>query len=234
MWEYLTGTTCYGNTFTNVTRYSKIDHPMYLKVSPECTYYCIGGDQTGSNSLSGWQLPDVALVILEVEPLIAQIENSSNAPKVNNGDDVMTLKQRLSAKYTFHINDCMASYDYGDNVHSERWVCIAVHECTGEYSKTFKFPDKLKVTEPPYCARDIADPDCEVPKSLWRVDNAQRLRKHCEPIPGHVHPLARAGSGMGPSDNPNLISSWEGATPRPTKIGGAIRHPKLEWIDTGY
>ena len=120
MWEYLTGTTCYGNTFTNVTQYSKIDHPMYLKVSPECTYYCIGGDQTGSNSLSGWQLPDVALVILEVEPLIAQIENSSNAPKVNNGDDVMTLKQRLSAKYTLHINDCMASYDYGDNIHSER------------------------------------------------------------------------------------------------------------------
>ena len=63
MWNRLTGTPCYGNTFTNITQYSKLERPMYLKVSPECTFYCIGGDQTGSVSLTGWQLPDVALVI---------------------------------------------------------------------------------------------------------------------------------------------------------------------------
>ena len=234
MWKHLTGTPCYGNTFTNITRYSKLERPIYLKVSPECTYYSIGGGQSGSNSLTGWQLPDVALVILEIEPLIAQIENSSNAPNVNNGDDVMTLKQRLSIKYTLHINDNMSSYDYGDNIHSERWICIAIHESLGEYAKTYTFPKGIQVTEPPYCARDIAEPDSDVPATLWRKDNTERYQYRMKVVPGQVHPLARAGPGMGPSGNPNLISSWEGATPRPTTTGGAIRHPKLSWIDRGY
>ena len=67
MWHHLTGTPCYGNTFANITKYSKLKHPIYLKVSPECTYYCVGGAQTGSNSLTGWQLPDISVVILEIE-----------------------------------------------------------------------------------------------------------------------------------------------------------------------
>jgi site-specific DNA-cytosine methylase len=234
MWKHLTGTTCYGNTFTNMTQYSKLERPMYLKVSPECTYYCIGGAQTGSNSLTGWQLPDIAMVILEIEPLVVQIENSSNAPNVNNGDDVMMLKQRLSAKYKLYINGSMQSYDYGDNIHSERWVCIAIHERMGDYSNNFRFPEKLKLDDPPYCARDIADCDENVPAHLWRKDNTQRTPYQCKPRPGLVHTLARAGPGMGPANNPNLITSWEGATPRPTTTGGAIRHPKLDWTDEGY
>jgi len=207
---------------------------MYLKVSPECTYYCIGGHQTGSESLTGWQLPDIAIVILEIEPLVAQIENSSNAPNVNSGNDVQTLKNRLSTKYTLHINECMSSYDYGDNVHSERWICIAIHESMGQASQDFQFPEKLEVTSPPYCARDIAEPDSDVPGHLWRRDNTERVQWQTNPKPGHVHSIARAGTGMGSSRNPNLVSSWEGSTPRPTTTGGAIRHPKLTWKDTGY
>ena len=233
MWSELTGTQSMGNTFTNITQYTKIEKPMYLKVSPECTYYCIGGAKTGSNSLTGWQLPDIALVILEIQPLIAQIENSSNAPNVNDGKDVLTLKQRLSTKYTLHISDNTSSYDYGDNVHSERWICIAIHNDMGTYAQTYKFPEKIPLTQPPYCARDIADPDDEVPNELWRKDNTIRFRTRKEPKPGQIHALASAGSGMGPSNNPNLITSWEGATPRPTTYGGAIRHPKLNWIDHG-
>ena len=234
MWYHLTGTTCYGNTFANITQYSKLEKPMYLKVSPECTYYCVGGAQTGSNSLTGWQLPDVSLVILEIEPLIVQIENSSNAPNVNSGIDVMTLKQRLSSKYVLHIKDQVSSYDYGDNVHSSRWICIGIHKRMGEFASSYTFPNKLEITQPAYCARDIADPDESVPPSLWRKDNTSRLGQQIEPIPGEVHSIARAGPGMGSSWNPNLVSSWDGATPRPTTYGGAIRHPKLSWVDYGY
>ena len=68
MWKYLTRTPCYGNTFANITQYSKLEHPIYLKVSPECTFYCVGGDQTGSMSLSGWQLPDIALIGTDISP----------------------------------------------------------------------------------------------------------------------------------------------------------------------
>ena len=233
MWCDLTGTMSMGNTFTNVTQYSKLERPIYLKVSPECTYYCIGGPKTGSKSLTGWQLPDIAIVILEIEPLIAQIENSSNAPNVGDGKDVMTLKERLSNTYTLHISEKTLSYDYGDNVHSERWICIAIHNRMGEYAQNFKFPEKVPVTQPPYCARDIADPDNEVPPELWRKDDSKRFRTVKDPIPGQVHALATAGPGMGPSNNPNLTSSWEGASGRPTTYGGAIKHPRLDWIDYG-
>jgi len=222
MWQCLTGTPCYGNTFTNVTQYQKLEKPMYMKVSTECTYYCVGGLQTGSNSLSGWQLPDVALVILEVEPLMVQIENSSNAPNVNMGLDVETLLERLSSKYNFHINPEIKSYDYGDNVHSKRWICIGIHKKMGSFSEKYTFPEKLEVAQPPYCARDIADPDESIPISLWRKDNTYRLGTTSQPSPGNVHAIARSGPGMGASSNPNLVTSWDGATPRPTTYGGAI------------
>ena len=144
----------------------------------------------------------------------------------------MTLKQRLSSKYTLHIKDHITSYEYGDNVHSVRWICIGIHERMGEYASTYTFPIKLELTQPPYCARDIADPDESISPSLWRKDNTSRLESQT-PIPGEIHPLARAGPGMGPSFNPNLVTSWDGATPRPTTYGGAIRHPKLSWVDYG-
>ncbi len=233
MWHHLTGTPCYGNTFANITQYAKLEHPIYLKVSPECTYYCVGGAQTGSNSLTGWQLPDISVVILEIEPLIVQIENSSNAPNVNLGHDVMTLKQRLSDRYVLHIRDQVSSYDYGDNIHSRRWICIGLHKRMGDHASSYIFPNKIKLTQPPYCARDIADPDESIPPSLWRKDNTSRSRSQSQPIPGEVHPLARAGPGMGSSWKPNLVTSWDGATPRPTTYGGAIRHPKLNWVDYG-
>ena len=209
MWNKLTGTTCYGNTFSNITQYSKLEHPLYIKVSPECTYYCIGGAQTGSVSLTGWQLPDISMVILEIKPLIVQIENSSNAPNVNFGNDVATLIERLSTEYILHINEAMSSYDYGDNVHSHRWICIGVNKCMGEYAETYSFPEKLEVTEPFYCARDIAEPDDSIDKMLWRKDNTSRLYNQVEPKPGEVHQIARAGTGMGSSWNPNSVTSWE-------------------------
>jgi site-specific DNA-cytosine methylase len=233
MWYHLTGTTCYGNTFSNITQYSKLEHPTYLKVSPECTYYCIGGAQTGSKSLTGWQLPDIAVVILEIKPLVVQIENSSNAPNVNFGEDVETLITRLSDHYILHINEAISSYDYGDNVHSHRWICIGINKSMGEYAKTYKFPERLEVSNPPYCARDIAEPDDSIDSILWRKDNTSRVDNQKAPIPGEVHQIARAGTGMGSSWNPNLVTSWEGATPRPTTYGGAIRHPKLTWKDYG-
>ena len=203
---------------------------MYLKVSPECQNYSIKGNQAGSLGLTGWQLPDIAIIILEIEPLMIQIENSSNVVNVNNGEEIARLKQQLSHKYVLHFKTTMKSYDYGDNVHSHRFVCIGCHINMGTLAHEYKFPDAVPVTDPPYCARDIADPDTLVPRRYWQQDNTKRLPELRNVIPGNPHYIASAGKDMGPPECPNKISSWEGATPRPTKLGGGIRHPKLSWI----
>ena len=76
---------------------------MYVTVSPECMDYSVAGKQAGSDGMTGWQLPDVALVLLEIEPMMLRIENSSNAPQVLNGKDILTLKQgyQPNMSYTF-------------------------------------------------------------------------------------------------------------------------------------
>ena len=236
MWRHVTGTQCYGNTFSNVTQYKKLVRPMYVTVSPECTYYSVGGSQTGGVSLTGWQLPDIAIVLLEIEPLVFRIENSSNAPYVNDGEEIAVLKQRLACRYTLHIMPDAKSYEFGDVVHRERWICIGFHQVMQKHSNSYKFPVKLNRTQPPYCSRDIADPEDLVPKNYWRPDNTggHRIQINGIPDPGDVYPLASAGVGMGPPDNVNLISSWDGAFSTPTAIGGAGRRPKIGWHDKGY
>ena len=233
MWHDLTGTTCYGNTFVNVTQYRNLPKPMYVTVSPECTDFCIAGKQVGSDGLTGWQLPDIAIVLLEIEPLMLRIENSSNAPQVLNGKDVLTLKTRLSSKYVLHIYPEVHSYDYGDCVHSIRWICIGCHHRMGNYAYNYNFASAVEAPTPPYCVRDIADPEHMVPLSYWRpATDTDRRVNYKTPEPGQVHRLASAGVGMGIPNMVNTVSSWDGALPRPTTYGGAGRHPRLLWKDT--
>ena len=198
MWCDLTNTKCYGNTFVNVTQYANLTKPMYVTVSPECIDYSVAGKQAGSDGMTGWQLPDVALVLLEIEPMMLRIENSSNAPQVLNGKDILTLKTRLSTKYVLHIFPEVHSYNYGDCVHSVRWICIGCHHKMGSYAYTYQFASETPLSTPPYCIRDIADPDDSVPLTQWRKASVTDRRvTYYPPKAGQVHRLASAGMGMG-------------------------------------
>jgi len=72
----------------------------------------------------------------------------------------------------------------------------------GDYAETYSFPEKLEVTNPFYCARDIAEPDDSIDKMLWRKDNTSRVYYQDTPRPGEVHQIARAELGWDPHGTP--------------------------------
>ena len=92
----------------------------------------------------------------------------------------------------------------------------------GNYAYDYNFASAVEVSTPPYCVRDIADPEHMVPISYWRsATDTDRRVNYKTPEPGQVHRLASAGVGMGIPDMVNTVSSWDGALPRPTTYGGA-------------
>ena len=205
-----------------------------MTAGPPCTFFCVGGHQTGDFSETGWMFADTALIILLVLPLVFRVEQSGNVTEVNAGEEVNKFKQALQTRYVLH-SITLECWDHGDNVHRSRWFCIGFLIEMGQIARDFEHPDlEINVNdETPYCGRDIALPDENVPTKFWRKDDTQRIRQHHQISGGNIQRLARAADGMGPPDNPNLVTSWDGATPGPTALKGGVRRPKLNWRNYG-
>ena len=231
MWIDFTNTPCYGNTFSKMTSYKYLAKPMYMTAGPPCTFFCVGGDQLGDDSETGWMFADTALIFLMIMPLVFRVEQSGNVINVNDGEEVNKFRAALEQYYVLHIK-IIECWDLGDNVHRSRWFCVGFLRNMGAAAINFKHPNAINGDITPYCARDIALPDADVPRTFWRKDNTDRLSQ-TQPEPGQIHKLARAGIGMGHSNNPNLVTSWLGATPGPTTFKGGVKRPSLNWNDSG-
>ena len=232
MWMDFTQTPCYGNTFSKMTSYKDVTRPVYLTAGPPCTFFCIGGHQTGDYSETGWMFADTALIILLILPLVFRVEQSGNFENVNEGAETIKFKQALQHHYVLHTST-LECWDHGDNVHRTRWFCNGFRIEMGALVTDFQHPHLEINTNDitPYCGRDIAIPDEDVPPMFWRKDNTRRIYSAVR-SPGKVHKLARAAPGIRPPGNPNLITSWDGATPGPTTLKGGVRRPTLSWMNS--
>ena len=123
-------------------------------------------------------------------------------------------------------------------INRERWVLVGFLKTMGVHAQGFEFPSPIfdeSSSDFPK-ARDNAVPDECVPPIYWRKDNTKRVRNqvHTMPSAGELLCLARSGEGMGSSVYPHPVSSWDGISPGPTTLGGAIRFPKIDWKDKGF
>ena len=233
MWTDLTGTPCLGNTFSNIAKYLQHEKPTMIASCQPCTDYCIGSTQTGVQGETGWMFVEQTNIILLTLPLTFRLEMSSNAVLVNEGKEFKDVKTRLTQHYHIYSH-VYNTWTMGDPIHRLRLFIVGFLREMGESAENFKFPEtqfggqegKL------HTARDMAIPDSQVPLRFWRKDNTTRLEPS-QPEPGQVHRLSRAAPGMGPSTNPNLVTSWEGAAPSPTTTNGGTRRPAISWVDHG-
>ena len=234
LWGMLTGTTCYGNAYSFLHKYTNLQRPMYLTIGPECIDFCIGGSKDGPRGATGWMTIEAIRIILMIKPLAVRIEQSGNITKFP--EVLEFIRDNLSTEYAIHELKTQV-WRYGDVNNRERWVLVGFLNNMGVHAQEFKFPEQIfnesSVDFP--IARDLAVPDECVPAIYWRRDNTSRTRSQvkAKPIPGELFNLAKAGPGMGSSVNPNAVSSWDGLAPGPTTLGGAIRFPKIDWYDIG-
>ena len=92
----------------------------------------------------------------------------------------------------------------------------------------FEFPTPTFTAKDVGCHRMIAVADSEVPSSYWIQDDPQRV-KWKPPHGGQMHVIARRGNGMGHSDLPNGVQSWEGLPNSQTTHNGGGTRPRLDW-----
>ena len=234
IWTYITGTKCLGNTFSDTSKYKKVQRPVNITAGQPCTDYCLGGNQEGAEGQTGWMFVEQMKIILAVLPLTFRLEMSDNAQQINGGKEVQQIQDEASLQY-FTRKEVLRVWEHGDGSNRARFFFVGFLQTPGmqEAVTHFSFPAPTFNTDHSHCARDWAVPDDEVPANCWRKNNTWRIR-HPIPQQGRIHYLAKAGSGMGPSHNPNQVTSWDRVAPGTTTWNGNNRRPKLSWQDTGY
>ena len=233
IWTYLTGTKCLGNTFSDTSKYDRLQRPVNITAGQPCTDYCLGGNQEGAEGQTGWMFVEQMKIILSVLPLTFRLEMSDNALAINGGKEIQQIQDAASLQY-FTRKEVLRVWEHGDGSNRSRLFFIGFLQTPGmqQAAETFCFPSPTFNTVNGHCARDWAVPDDEVPDHCWRKNNSWRV-PHQLPEHGRIHYLAKAGQGMGPSHNPNQITSWDRVAPGTTTWNGNNRRPKLSWIDTG-
>ena len=132
---------------------------------------------------------------------------SDHAVSVNDGAGVKLIMNTLNYQY-YVQQKILKVCDYGDSSQRERLFIIGFLKCLGRNASQFTFPKQLFNEVLFHSARDIALPDELIPNEYWRKDNTTlRYQSNSNPTPGQAHKLAFAGKGMGPSYNPNQVTS---------------------------
>jgi site-specific DNA-cytosine methylase len=86
MWQDLTGTTCYEDTFKQ--DYTDIQQPDYLTSGQPCTDYARSGSESGDEGKTGWMYTAQTAIIMQLQPSAVRLEISDNAVRVHEGKEV--------------------------------------------------------------------------------------------------------------------------------------------------
>lgn len=230
IWQAITGTKSLGNTFSKISKYNSVERPVLLKSGQMCVDYCLGSTQQGANGETGWCYTEQVFIILSIKPLAVELEMADNATEVNDGKEVKFILSTLEPYYFLYTQKLMV-YSYGDGSYRRRLIIIGFLRVLGKAASEFSFPVAEFNTSLGHTARDIAMPDELIPTSYWREDNTARV-PYVEPEFGKIHYLATAGKGMGDSEYPNKVTSWDGIMPTHTTWNGNNRRPRLDWVNS--
>ena len=229
MFVDLTQAPCLGDTFeVDFSLQPKVDVLWSGQPCPDWSSSHQGRRPPGDRGETGWQFVAQTDKILEVRPHAFVIEMVPNALRVNNGAAVSAVLKSLGGHYTQYI-DVVQVAAAGDASARERLLIVGFRkETVGAHADGFVFSPPLYDSRCFHTARDIAVPDAEVPAAYWRYDRPPLLPRTV-PVPLRMHKLARSGVGMGFSELPCLVQSWEGLVNTQTCHNGGGRRPALSW-----
>ena len=114
LWKDLVGNECYDDAFKLNTE--SLRRPKILKTGFPCPDYTGLGSGLGSDGETGDLYVKQADLILKISPDAAIIEQTDNAPNINNGEEVNRLIAKLSTDYVVH-HTTLSVWQYGDASH---------------------------------------------------------------------------------------------------------------------
>ena len=148
MWRDLVGNECYGDILTLPA--DSIRRPKILKTGLPCLDYSGLGSKLGSKGKTGSLYVKQSEIILRISPDAVIIEQSGNAPNINNGDEVRELIRRLEDQYFVHTTDRTENqmgtqygipvWHYGDVTTRVRFFIVGLHHRLGDTAASFHFP----------------------------------------------------------------------------------------------
>ena len=209
IWRDLTGVPSMGD-FTKINP-KYVRRPMVIKTGCPCQDWSPLGKQQGTKGNSGGNLYVAqGKIILDLEPIIAVIEQTAGVLQVEKGKWFYQLAETLGEKYILHyrVLDC---WKYGDVSNRKRLFLIALHKRLGEAAKAFRWPTEKFSDKFGPNALDIAVPDSEVQNEDMCYGEPVNIFSNTEPRPGHIHHIGSfdPDGAAGDSETPGpLHSQW--------------------------
>ena len=226
LWKDLVGNECYDDAFKLNTE--SLRRPKILKTGFPCPDYTGLGSGLGSDGETGDLYVKQADLILKISPDAAIIEQTDNAPNINNGEEVKQLIAKLSTDYVVH-HTTLSVWQYGDASHRARFFIVALHRRLGRAAHNYNFPTPTFDQQHYHIAADIALPDDEVPAMYVLEGSPVELYEWREPRPGKLHHLGNYGQGVGHCHSPNPLHSWWGVPNTQLTSNGGARRVMLDW-----
>ena len=221
---------CIGDAFK--ADYSSLERPMYLTTSMPCIDYSRSGPKLGQYGDTGWMFTEQVNIILSIKATAIRLEISDYIWQVNEGEEIKYVLNELRKLYIVK-HTVLDVWQYGDPSSRRRTIIVGLLKELGPVAHTFEFPSPNYDETHWHCARDVAVPDEDVDEKYWRYDEPERVEWR-EPETGKQHKIAQSGEGMGFSQMPHSVQSWEGTFNGQTKLNGGGRRPKLSWQMSQY
>ena len=226
MFEDLTRGKCLGDAFGSAV--SRADRVTYIKSGQPCPDYTSSASKLGAQGETGWMFVKQVDILTELEPWAICLENTNNATSINDGDEVNAVVNALEEAYVVYVRSIQV-WRQGDPSNRTRLFIIALHKDLGQAAHEFTWPADVYNEATAPIARLIAVPDAEVPEKYWRYDKIKERYVWQNQGFHKIQVISRKGVGMGHSDNPHSIQSWEGLLNGPTTLGGGGRRVELDW-----
>ena len=157
--------------------------------------YSLSGSRKGQHRKTGWMFVQQTEQILKVQPDAVVLETVANATQIHGGKALRSVCKYLGAEYKIQVRKVRVR-GYGDESSRERLFVVGMHKRLGDTD--FKFPTGDPTST--NIARDIAQPDSEVPERFWvNVHTMSCTNKFASIVAGQLNKLAQLAPGMGHS-----------------------------------
>lgn len=226
LWQDLTGSVCYGDSFKMDT--TTLRRPRILKTGFPCPDYTGLGSKLGSEGNTGHLYTKQAELIKTISPDVAIIEQTDNAININHGEDVKSLLKELQTDYLTH-HAIIPVWRYGDPTNRKRLFIVAFHRRLGPQTQSFQFPKPTFDNHHYPTAANVSVPDNDVPRRFILEGGPIILYTYEKSRPGHIHHLGNYGPGAGDCNSPHPLQSWQGLANTQLTSNGGSRRVMLQW-----
>ena len=227
MWTDMTRTVNYGDAFK--INHHAVRRPKVIKTGFPCQDYTELGKNEGKETERGKLYVKQAEIIKAINPDVAIIEQTNGILQPRHRGAIEELLKALGEQYYTHKEE-IAVWKHGDASHRKRFYVVAFNKRTMPNGKQFEFPEGKYNERWYHIARDIAQPDQEVPQEyILTGEEPKEIYKQVTTAPGCIEQIGKYGEEAGNSEWPHPLHGWGGLMSTQLTSNGGSRRVMLDW-----